>query len=152
MLCRCPVCRSIIPGWDGKGGGVIGLKVRAIFSFWSCTCVVFYIRAFVIHFSRPKLARWSVLDSWLSTQDFEGRYSNVTSFLCQCLMKAWGFELHPIPGTFREIDFANVFGLKFGGNGAVKCQWISTRPRIQYAFFRAEAPMNLCSQRCFPTR
>ncbi|KIM36381.1 hypothetical protein M413DRAFT_449252 [Hebeloma cylindrosporum] len=30
---RCPVCRSIIPGWDGKGGGVIGLKVRAIFSF-----------------------------------------------------------------------------------------------------------------------
>ncbi|KAF9484258.1 hypothetical protein BDN70DRAFT_798072, partial [Pholiota conissans] len=29
---RCPVCRAIIPGWDGKGGGVIGLKVRAIFS------------------------------------------------------------------------------------------------------------------------
>jgi hypothetical protein len=33
VLCRYPVCRSIIPGWDGKGGGVIGLKVRAIFSF-----------------------------------------------------------------------------------------------------------------------
>ncbi|PPQ79045.1 hypothetical protein CVT25_002354 [Psilocybe cyanescens] len=28
---RCPVCRAIIPGWDGKGGGVIGLKARAIF-------------------------------------------------------------------------------------------------------------------------
>jgi len=33
LLCRCPVCRWIIPGWDGRGGGVIGLKVRAIFSF-----------------------------------------------------------------------------------------------------------------------
>ncbi|KAF8905943.1 hypothetical protein CPB84DRAFT_1676126 [Gymnopilus junonius] len=28
---RCPVCRATIPGWDGKGGGVIGLKARAIF-------------------------------------------------------------------------------------------------------------------------
>ncbi|KAJ3517590.1 hypothetical protein NLJ89_g399 [Agrocybe chaxingu] len=28
---RCPVCRAIITGWDGKGGGVIGLKARAIF-------------------------------------------------------------------------------------------------------------------------
>jgi len=27
---RCPVCRATIPGWDGKGGGVIGLKARAI--------------------------------------------------------------------------------------------------------------------------
>ncbi|KAJ7689039.1 hypothetical protein B0H17DRAFT_897852, partial [Mycena rosella] len=31
-VARCPVCRAQIPGWDGKGGGVIGLKVRAIFS------------------------------------------------------------------------------------------------------------------------
>ncbi|KAK7442501.1 hypothetical protein VKT23_016099 [Stygiomarasmius scandens] len=30
---RCPVCRAIIPGWDGKGGGVIGLKMQAVFSF-----------------------------------------------------------------------------------------------------------------------
>ncbi|KAF7361533.1 hypothetical protein MSAN_01186900 [Mycena sanguinolenta] len=29
---RCPVCRAPIPGWDGHGGGVIGLKVRAVFS------------------------------------------------------------------------------------------------------------------------
>ncbi|PPQ65187.1 hypothetical protein CVT24_011064 [Panaeolus cyanescens] len=29
---RCPVCRAVIPGWDGKGGGVIGLKIRAVFS------------------------------------------------------------------------------------------------------------------------
>ncbi|KAF9533479.1 hypothetical protein CPB83DRAFT_476151 [Crepidotus variabilis] len=29
---KCPVCRATIPGWDGKGGGVIGLKPRAIFS------------------------------------------------------------------------------------------------------------------------
>ncbi|KAL6301526.1 hypothetical protein BKA93DRAFT_738545 [Sparassis latifolia] len=29
---RCPVCRAAIPGWDGKGGGVIGLKPRAVFS------------------------------------------------------------------------------------------------------------------------
>ncbi|KAJ7787107.1 hypothetical protein B0H14DRAFT_3116189 [Mycena olivaceomarginata] len=28
----CPVCRAQIPGWDGRGGGVIGLKVRAMFS------------------------------------------------------------------------------------------------------------------------
>ncbi|KAF9564040.1 hypothetical protein CPC08DRAFT_631893 [Agrocybe pediades] len=28
---RCPVCRAVIPGWDGKGAGVIGLKPRAIF-------------------------------------------------------------------------------------------------------------------------
>ncbi|THU98386.1 hypothetical protein K435DRAFT_661053, partial [Dendrothele bispora CBS 962.96] len=30
---RCPVCRALIPGWDGKGGGVIGLKMQAVFSF-----------------------------------------------------------------------------------------------------------------------
>ncbi|KAF5345992.1 hypothetical protein D9758_013860 [Tetrapyrgos nigripes] len=30
---RCPVCRAVIPGWDGKGGGVIGLKMQAVFSF-----------------------------------------------------------------------------------------------------------------------
>ncbi|KAJ7896262.1 hypothetical protein B0H14DRAFT_3425624 [Mycena olivaceomarginata] len=29
---KCPVCRAQIPGWDGRGGGVIGLKVRAVFS------------------------------------------------------------------------------------------------------------------------
>ncbi|KAI0791220.1 hypothetical protein C8Q75DRAFT_715583 [Abortiporus biennis] len=27
-MAKCPVCRAIIPGWDGKGGGVIGLKPR----------------------------------------------------------------------------------------------------------------------------
>lgn len=33
LWCRsCPVCRAAIPGWDGKGGGVIGLKPRALFS------------------------------------------------------------------------------------------------------------------------
>ncbi|TRM64639.1 hypothetical protein BD626DRAFT_400551 [Schizophyllum amplum] len=26
---RCPVCRAVIPGWDGYGGGVIGLKLRS---------------------------------------------------------------------------------------------------------------------------
>ncbi|KAF8071491.1 hypothetical protein FPV67DRAFT_875591 [Lyophyllum atratum] len=31
-VARCPVCRADIPGWDGKGGGVIGLKPRAVFS------------------------------------------------------------------------------------------------------------------------
>jgi hypothetical protein len=25
---RCPVCRAVIKGWDGKGGGVIGLKME----------------------------------------------------------------------------------------------------------------------------
>ncbi|KAI9067747.1 hypothetical protein FKP32DRAFT_1563190 [Trametes sanguinea] len=29
---RCPVCRAPIPGWDGRGGGVIGLRPRAVFS------------------------------------------------------------------------------------------------------------------------
>jgi hypothetical protein len=29
-VARCPVCRAAIPGWDGKGGGVIGIKVRQI--------------------------------------------------------------------------------------------------------------------------
>ncbi|KAK0214149.1 hypothetical protein IW262DRAFT_301885 [Armillaria fumosa] len=29
---RCPVCRATIPGWDGRGGGVIGLKARTLFS------------------------------------------------------------------------------------------------------------------------
>ena len=28
-LPRCPVCRATIPGWDGKGGGVIGLTRKA---------------------------------------------------------------------------------------------------------------------------
>ncbi|KAI0636330.1 hypothetical protein C8Q77DRAFT_1052482 [Trametes polyzona] len=32
MIARCPVCRAPIPGWDGKGGGVIGLRPRAVFS------------------------------------------------------------------------------------------------------------------------
>lgn len=32
ILIRCPVCRAAIPGWDGKGGGVIGLRPRAVFS------------------------------------------------------------------------------------------------------------------------
>ncbi|KIK56202.1 hypothetical protein GYMLUDRAFT_76307 [Collybiopsis luxurians FD-317 M1] len=27
---RCPVCRAIIPGWDGKGGGVIGLVMQTV--------------------------------------------------------------------------------------------------------------------------
>ncbi|RPD55013.1 hypothetical protein L226DRAFT_515393 [Lentinus tigrinus ALCF2SS1-7] len=32
MMPACPVCRAPIPGWDGKGGGVIGLRPRAVFS------------------------------------------------------------------------------------------------------------------------
>ncbi|RDX56714.1 hypothetical protein OH76DRAFT_1337075 [Lentinus brumalis] len=32
MIARCPVCRAPIPGWDGRGGGIIGLKPRAVFS------------------------------------------------------------------------------------------------------------------------
>ncbi|KAI0324417.1 hypothetical protein GY45DRAFT_1262887 [Cubamyces sp. BRFM 1775] len=32
MIARCPVCRAQIPGWDGRGGGVIGLRPRAVFS------------------------------------------------------------------------------------------------------------------------
>ncbi|KAJ3789154.1 hypothetical protein GGU10DRAFT_344161 [Lentinula aff. detonsa] len=27
---RCPVCRAPIPGWDGKGGGVVGLVVQVV--------------------------------------------------------------------------------------------------------------------------
>ncbi|KAJ3485417.1 hypothetical protein NLI96_g4974 [Meripilus lineatus] len=30
---KCPVCRAPIPGWDGRGGGVIGLKPRAKVSY-----------------------------------------------------------------------------------------------------------------------
>ncbi|KAN0093296.1 hypothetical protein V8E55_004080 [Tylopilus felleus] len=29
---RCPVCRAEIPGWDGRGGGVVGLKMQVLFS------------------------------------------------------------------------------------------------------------------------
>ncbi|KAI0050499.1 hypothetical protein FA95DRAFT_1487231 [Auriscalpium vulgare] len=29
---RCPVCRASIPGWDGRGGGVIGLQPRIMIS------------------------------------------------------------------------------------------------------------------------
>ncbi|KAG6888012.1 hypothetical protein C0992_009925 [Termitomyces sp. T32_za158] len=29
-VARCPVCRAPIPGWDGRGGGVIGLKARSL--------------------------------------------------------------------------------------------------------------------------
>ncbi|EIM90662.1 uncharacterized protein STEHIDRAFT_136703 [Stereum hirsutum FP-91666 SS1] len=29
---RCPVCRANLPGWDGRGGGVIGLKARVLIS------------------------------------------------------------------------------------------------------------------------
>ncbi|KAI9568196.1 hypothetical protein HD554DRAFT_1985344, partial [Boletus coccyginus] len=28
----CPVCRAEIPGWDGRGGGVIGLKMQVLYS------------------------------------------------------------------------------------------------------------------------
>ncbi|GLB44738.1 putative zinc finger, C3HC4 type (RING finger) [Lyophyllum shimeji] len=31
-VARCPVCRADIPGWDGRGGGVIGLKPRTVLS------------------------------------------------------------------------------------------------------------------------
>ncbi|TDL25546.1 hypothetical protein BD410DRAFT_717576 [Rickenella mellea] len=31
-LPRCPVCRAELKGWDGRGGGVIGLKVRTVFT------------------------------------------------------------------------------------------------------------------------
>ncbi|KAL5504003.1 hypothetical protein ACEPAH_8076 [Sanghuangporus vaninii] len=31
-VARCPVCRATINGWDGRGGGVIGLKPRNIIS------------------------------------------------------------------------------------------------------------------------
>ncbi|KAF7329148.1 E3 ubiquitin-protein ligase complex slx8-rfp subunit slx8 [Mycena kentingensis (nom. inval.)] len=27
---RCPVCRAVIPGWDGRGGGVIGLQTAFV--------------------------------------------------------------------------------------------------------------------------
>ncbi|KAF8917276.1 hypothetical protein CPB85DRAFT_1215548 [Mucidula mucida] len=30
---KCPVCRANIPGWDGHGGGVIGLKPKVVYSF-----------------------------------------------------------------------------------------------------------------------
>ncbi|KIJ05996.1 hypothetical protein PAXINDRAFT_92651 [Paxillus involutus ATCC 200175] len=29
---RCPVCRAEIPGWDGRGGGVVGLKMQVVYS------------------------------------------------------------------------------------------------------------------------
>ncbi|KAJ3980233.1 hypothetical protein F5890DRAFT_1420028 [Lentinula detonsa] len=29
-VCLCPVCRAPIPGWDGKGGGVVGLVVQVV--------------------------------------------------------------------------------------------------------------------------
>ncbi|KZV77311.1 hypothetical protein PENSPDRAFT_181734 [Peniophora sp. CONT] len=29
-MARCPLCRTHIPGWDGHGGGVIGLKPKTI--------------------------------------------------------------------------------------------------------------------------
>ncbi|KAJ3747034.1 hypothetical protein DFH05DRAFT_1478149 [Lentinula detonsa] len=29
-LIQCPVCRAPIPGWDGKGGGVVGLVVQVV--------------------------------------------------------------------------------------------------------------------------
>ena len=32
FFARCAVCRAEIKGWDGRGGGVIGIKARAIFS------------------------------------------------------------------------------------------------------------------------
>ncbi|EPS93285.1 hypothetical protein FOMPIDRAFT_9293, partial [Fomitopsis schrenkii] len=32
LMARCPVCRAPIPGWDGQGGGVIGLKPKLVYS------------------------------------------------------------------------------------------------------------------------
>ncbi|KAH8118187.1 hypothetical protein DFH11DRAFT_1572877 [Phellopilus nigrolimitatus] len=32
IVARCPVCRATLKGWDGRGGGVIGLKPRTIIS------------------------------------------------------------------------------------------------------------------------
>ncbi|KAI0058795.1 hypothetical protein BV25DRAFT_1810098, partial [Artomyces pyxidatus] len=29
---RCPVCRATIPGWDGRGGGTVGLQPRVMIS------------------------------------------------------------------------------------------------------------------------
>ncbi|KAF8577579.1 hypothetical protein K439DRAFT_1364374 [Ramaria rubella] len=27
---RCPVCRAVLKGWDGRGGGIIPLKIRTV--------------------------------------------------------------------------------------------------------------------------
>lgn len=32
QVARCPVCRAPIPGWDSKGGGIIGLKPKMVYS------------------------------------------------------------------------------------------------------------------------
>ncbi|KZT65909.1 hypothetical protein DAEQUDRAFT_494600 [Daedalea quercina L-15889] len=32
LIARCPVCRAPIPGWDGRGGGVVGLKPKLVYS------------------------------------------------------------------------------------------------------------------------
>ncbi|KAI0318546.1 hypothetical protein OF83DRAFT_1056643 [Amylostereum chailletii] len=32
LAARCPVCRAALPGWDGRGGGVIGLRPRTLIS------------------------------------------------------------------------------------------------------------------------
>ncbi|KAG8941380.1 hypothetical protein FRC03_004593 [Tulasnella sp. 419] len=29
---KCPVCRAIIPGWDGKGAGVVGLEMKVVYT------------------------------------------------------------------------------------------------------------------------
>ena len=31
IFSRCPVCRAPIPGWNGKGGGVYGLRPRFVY-------------------------------------------------------------------------------------------------------------------------
>jgi hypothetical protein len=31
-VARCPVCRAEIPQWDGRGGGVVGLKIQVVYS------------------------------------------------------------------------------------------------------------------------
>ncbi|KZT06079.1 uncharacterized protein LAESUDRAFT_726288 [Laetiporus sulphureus 93-53] len=32
LVARCPVCRAPIAGWDGKGGGVVGLRPKMVYS------------------------------------------------------------------------------------------------------------------------
>ncbi|KDQ58953.1 hypothetical protein JAAARDRAFT_192520 [Jaapia argillacea MUCL 33604] len=32
IVARCPVCRAVLGGWDGKGGGVVGLLARTVVS------------------------------------------------------------------------------------------------------------------------
>ncbi|KAJ6552061.1 hypothetical protein DFH09DRAFT_1319456 [Mycena vulgaris] len=124
-VARCPVCRAQIPGWDGKGGGVIGLKIRAIFSFLPARDNALYS----LLQSTPQAALWKKLlailaldmSTYAYTRVADGsvkRYLGITgarlggwvTVACTAAMILFGYDQGVFGGIIITPDFLETMG------------------------------------------